>query len=284
MAGRATPQLGDDYALLARARDGDRKALDALLRRHERRVFRFGLRMCNDEEAAKEVLQRTLLTAFERLGEFRGDARMSTWLYSIARSSCSRLHRRTRSAPLHDVPLDAPGGSGEELVGEGPAPGESAEKAEMSELMAAAIAALPKDHREAVILRDVEGLDAEEAAAITKVTVRAHKSRLHRGRQLLKAHLVTLLREDAGHERGAALACPRLAERLAELGAADVDKAACEEIEAHLAGCERCADALGNLRATASLCKRLPGGGVPPAVKRAVRAALLAAIAGGDGE
>ncbi len=279
----AMPRIGDDYQLLVRAREGDRKALDALLRRHERRVFRFGLRMCNDEEAAKEVLQRTLLTAFERLGDFRGDARMSTWLYSIARSFCSRHHRRTRSAPLHDVPLDAPEGRGEELVAPEPAPAENAERAEMSELMAAAIAALPADYREAVILRDVEGLTAEEAAAITKVGVRAHKSRLHRGRQLLKAHLVTLLRETDGDERGSARACPRLAERLAELGREEVDRPACEEIEAHLAECPSCANSLGHLRATASLCRRLPGGGVPTPVKRAVRAALLEAIGEGEG-
>jgi anti-sigma factor RsiW len=60
------------------------------------------------------------------------------------------------------------------------------------------------------------------------------------------------------------------------------DRAACEAIEAHLADCPACADALGHLRATASLCRRLPGGGVPAPVKRAVRAALLEAI--GDEE
>jgi RNA polymerase sigma-70 factor (ECF subfamily) len=274
----ALPKIGDDYQLLVKARDGDRQALDALLRRHEQRVFRFGLRMCNDEEAAKEVLQRTLLTAFERLGEFRGDARMSTWLYSIARSFCSRLHRPTRSAPIHDVPLDAPEGARPDLVDEEPVPAESAEREELSRLVAAAIAVLPEDYKEAVVLRDVEGLSAEEAAEITGIGVRAHKSRLHRGRQLLKAHLATLLQEDAGDERGAARACPRLAERLEQLGKEEVDRTACEEIEAHLADCPACAETLGALRATASLCRRLPGGDVPPAVQRAVRVALLRAI------
>jgi len=101
-------ETAEDLELWNRARAGDRAALDRLLRLHEKRVYRFGLRMCGDEEAAREVLQSTLLAAFRRLDSFRGDARLSTWLFAIARSFCSRQHRRTRSAPVHEVPLDAP--------------------------------------------------------------------------------------------------------------------------------------------------------------------------------
>ena len=267
---------GADTELLERAQAGDRRALDELLRRHEKQVYRFGLRMCGDEEAAKEVLQRTLLTAFEQLGSFRGEARVSTWLYTIARTFCGRYHRRTRTAPLHDVELDAPGGEAG-LVEEAPDPHERAERSEVAELMAAAIGALPPEHREAVVLRDVEGLSAEEAAKVVGIGVPALKSRLHRGRQLLKAHLATLLREE-GPARGGAAACPELAAQLAAIADVEPDQATCAAIEAHLGRCPSCAKALGELKDSAALCRRLPGDRVPPAIQRAVRAALHSAL------
>ena len=84
-----------DAELITRSQAGDRAALEELLRRHEKQVYRFGLRMCGDEEAAKEVLQGTLLSAFQQIGAFRSEARVSTWLFSIARSFCARQHRRS---------------------------------------------------------------------------------------------------------------------------------------------------------------------------------------------
>ena len=92
--------------LLDAVRAGQRDALEELLERHEPQIYRFGLRMCGTEDAAREVLQQTLLTAFRGLRSFRGDAALSTWLYQIARSFCIKSRRRrvdepeeTRSGP-----------------------------------------------------------------------------------------------------------------------------------------------------------------------------------------
>lgn len=261
------------------ARDGDRAALDQLLRQHERNVYRFGLRMCGDEESAKDVLQNTLLMAFEQFGSYRGEARVSTWLYSIARSFCARHHRRTRSAPLHDVPLDAPDGA-ERLTSESDSPAEASEKAEMAELVGAAIAALPESYREVVLLRDVEGLSAAEASTVLDLEVSALKSRLHRGRQLLKRSLATLLRDTHGVV-GAARACPALVDDLSRLDGRDIDQAACASIERHIIACASCAESLGDLHDAAALCKRLPSGDVPGPVKKAVLVALTDVLARG---
>jgi RNA polymerase sigma-70 factor (ECF subfamily) len=257
------------------ARGGDRAALDLLLRRHERSVYRFGLRMCGDEEAAREVLQRTLLAAFEQLASFRGEARLSTWLYSLARSQCSRLHRRTRSAPLHDLALDAPGAA-PELASEAPGPDEQTQQAEMSRLVAAAISLLPEAQREAVVLKDVEDLSLEEAAGILRLAIPAFKSRLHRAREQLKTNLAVLLREQAQSPRRPL--CERLQAALRQAHGEAIDQAACRTIEVHLAICESCARRLGSLRNAAALCRRLPGGQVPEPVQRAVRAALADAL------
>ncbi|WP_373044385.1 sigma-70 family RNA polymerase sigma factor [Vulgatibacter sp.] len=272
--------MESDRDLLVKAKGGDRRALDTLLRKHEPKVFRFGLRMCGDEEAAREVLQRTLLTAFEQLGTFREDAQLSTWLYSIARSFCSRHHRRTRSAPLHDVALDAPGGDQALPPAEDLDPESKVAQAEIAELLGAAIAALPDAYREVVVLRDVEGLSAEEASAVIGIGVPALKSRLHRGRQMLKAHLAALLREE-GRSVGGVQACGGLAKELEGLADQELDQNACAAIEEHVRGCRPCAATLGKLQETAALCSRLPKGEVPEPVQRAVRSALLDALGGG---
>lgn len=266
--------MEDEQQLFQRAHDGDREALEELLRQHEQRIYRYGLRMCGDEDAAREVLQRTLLTAFEQIGTFRGEARLSTWLFAIARSVCGRLHRRTRSAPLHDMALDAD--EAPVLVSHDLEPEESAQRAELAELVGAAIAGLPPSYREAVVLRDVEGLAAEEVALTLGLQIPALKSRLHRGRQMLKVSLAALLRDGAGP--GGAQPCPQLLARLNALEGRPVDRSACAEIEQHLDACETCRVALGDLREAASLCRRLPGDDVPDAVKRAVRTALREAV------
>src|SRR5258708_39453515 len=92
-----------DAELLEAVRQGDRSAIDEILERHERQIYRFGLRMCGNEDDAREVLQETLLAAFRGLPSFRGDAALSTWLYQIARSFCGAAARRWRGRP--DPPL-----------------------------------------------------------------------------------------------------------------------------------------------------------------------------------
>jgi RNA polymerase sigma-70 factor (ECF subfamily) len=132
------------------------------------------------------------------------------------------------------------------------------------------MSALPAAYREAVILRDVEGLSAEEAAAVAGVEVAALKSRLHRGRVELRNHLGALL----GDEACGPAPCPELAQELSAYVTADIDQAACAQVEAHLARCPRCAGACEALQRTVSLCRRIPGDEVPPPVRSAVRRAL----------
>jgi RNA polymerase sigma-70 factor (ECF subfamily) len=123
-------------------------------------------------------------------------------------------------------------------------------------------------------LRDVEGLSAEEAAEVAGVEVRALKSRLHRGRVELRAHLVALL----GDEAAGPPPCPELAHELSGYLDAEIDQAACAQVEAHLERCARCAGACESLQRTVSLCRRIPGGEVPAPVRAAVRRALRGAI------
>src|SRR5512140_1864895 len=102
-----TPETPDTQ-LLAAAQGGDPKALDELIQRHQRRVYRFGLKMCRDPEDAKDVLQDTLLAAARGIRDFRGASSVSTWLYTIARSFCIKRRRRSKFAPEQEESLDSP--------------------------------------------------------------------------------------------------------------------------------------------------------------------------------
>lgn len=266
MAGRT------DVELMEAAKAGDDKALDELLARHEHQVYRFGLRMCGSEEDAKEVLQETLLAAFRGLHSFRGDAQLSTWLYMVARTYCSRLQRRRAGAPEDFQPLDSPAAN---LVAtDQRTPDELSHARQMGELIQAALTAMPENLRETLILRDVEGLSAEEAAQVVGIEVGALKSRLHRARLVLREHLTTLL---GSAPEGAGPGCPELAQELSEYAAQEIDQATCVRIEDHLSRCPRCAQACEALKRTVSLCRRIPGDEVPAPVRAAVRQALLGA-------
>ncbi len=264
-----------DGQLMEAARSGEDKALDELLARHEKQVYRFGLRMCGSEEDAKEVLQETLLAAFRGIHAFRGDAELSTWLYQVARSQCLRMRRRRVGAPEEFQSLDSPAAT--DVAAAEATPDMVSHARQLGEVLEAAILALPEAQREVLILRDVEGLTAEEAAQVVGIEVRALKSRLHRARLQLREHLSTLMGEGA---YGEARACPELAQELSEFAAQEVDQATCVRLEDHLSRCPRCAEACESLKRTVSLCRRIPGDEVPGPVRAAVRQALSRALHG----
>ncbi len=247
-----------DAALIAAAQSGDRHALDELLARYEQRIYRFGLRMCGDEEAAREVLQETLIAAFRHLGGFRAEASLSTWLYQIARSFCIKERRGVR--PM--VPL------GTELPDPAIAPDEKAHARQIGEALAAAIRELPPEQREVLVLRDVEGLSAQEAADVVGVEVGALKSRLHRARMALRTRIASVVAAEPEP-------CPELSQELSAYAASEIDQAACVKIEEHLATCSRCTGACDALKRTVSMCKSIPGEAVPESVRFAVRRAIV---------
>lgn len=88
--------------VLQLARQGDRKALTQLFSEHMPTVHRFAMRMCRDEERARDVAQESMLTALKSFEDFRGDASFSTWLFTIARSHCGKVRKRADREPLHE--------------------------------------------------------------------------------------------------------------------------------------------------------------------------------------
>jgi RNA polymerase sigma-70 factor, ECF subfamily len=180
--------LTDEAGLLGRLRAGDPRAFEQLVTRYQHRVFGVALRMLGSRAEAEEIAQETFLRAHRALGEFRGEARLSTWLYAIASRLC--LNRLASGARRHE--------QGDEVaVLRQPAEGaDAAAVLELQELQAAlheAIAALPDDRRIVVVLRDVEGLAYEEIAEVLGLPLNTVRTRLHRARLDLKAKLARWL-------------------------------------------------------------------------------------------
>jgi RNA polymerase sigma-70 factor (ECF subfamily) len=172
----------DEAELIGAARGGDRYAFDELVRRTFVDTFTLARRITGNEEDARDVVQEAYLRAWRSIGQFRGDAAFSTWLYRItanAAASHVRKRRRQRAEPLDDSP---------EPVERRPEaqPAGSAESGEVLARIAAALDELPAKLRAVVVLKDVYDLPHEAIAEELGITVAAAKVRLHRARRKLR--------------------------------------------------------------------------------------------------
>ncbi|MBK9030903.1 MAG: sigma-70 family RNA polymerase sigma factor [Myxococcales bacterium] len=254
--------------LVAAARAGDDAALAALIKQHQDRIYRFGLRMCRDPEDARDVLQETLLALARGVKDFRSEASLSTWLYTVARSHCIKARRRSKFAPAQVGSLD--GEASATVVDPAPGPAQALSDRRLAAALEDAIAALEPSHREVLVLRDVEGLAAAEVAEVLAISVDAVKSRLHRARAAVRAALAPLAPVSAP---APATSCPDVVALWSRQLEGDISAEACAAMEAHLQGCPRCAGTCAALRETLALCQTTPAP-VPAAVQARVRVAL----------
>lgn len=271
-------QPSTESELLAAARRGDRSALTELLARHQQRVFGFGVRMCGNPDDARDVAQDTLLTMARTVRDFRGDASLSTWLYTVARSFCIKKRRRSKGAPAYHEPLDR---ATRERTGEPSAtPEQMLLDRETRENVAAALDQLEPAAREIVVLRDLEGLTAAEVAAVTGLSVAAVKSRLHRARAVLRERLLAVVGGEPAEPRPAS--CPDVLTMLSRKLEDEISPRVCAEMEQHVAGCPHCAGLCDSLKRTLAVCKALPTPEVPAHVQESLRQAVAEALAGSE--
>ena len=188
-----SPARASEHELIRRAKEGDEDAFEELVMLHAERVHaalrRFGL----DENQADEVTQEVFLRAWRGLAGFEERAQLSTWLYRIAFNEAQR--RRSRREPGRVEPA----GNDDDPIAALPDSAERGPEAqtlsrEFERTLEQALERLPVDARDAVVLRDIEGLSTREAAAVTGIRQAAFKSRLHRGRMQLRALLEPYLR------------------------------------------------------------------------------------------
>jgi RNA polymerase sigma-70 factor (ECF subfamily) len=188
-----TADPAPERALIARARAGDESAFAQLVTEHSARVYGALRRLGLNPQEADEVAQEVFLRAWRGLARFEERSRFSTWLYRIAFNEAQRRLARRRPPTASSQPGD------EDAIAELPAAIGTGPQArtldrEFEQMLELALAELPADLRAAVVLRDLEGLTTEEAAAVAGVRQPAFKSRLHRGRMQLRALLEPYLR------------------------------------------------------------------------------------------
>ena len=270
-----------DQALLEAARGGDRRALERLLERHQAEIFRFGRKMCREDEDAKDVLQETLLAAAKALPEFRGASAISTWLYTIARSFCIKKRRTSKFAPEHIDSLEAASEQATQVADHRRSPEEDAAGRQLQAALDAAIDRLEPMYREVLLLRDVEGLSANEVAEVMELSVEAVKSRLHRARVAVREAVAPLLAPPAEAAVPApGPTCQDVVLMFSRHLEGEIDATTCAELEGHLSRCASCRGRCDSLKTTLSLCKRAGAAPVPPEVARSVRAALRSFLDG----
>ncbi len=197
----------DEAALVERCRQGDPAAFSAFVRRYQDRVFHVCLRLCGRPAEAEDFAQEAFVRAWRALDRFDGRARLYTWVFRIAVNlvlSARRRQRTTRthsleawaSRPEEDCEPPTPGPAAPE-----PRPDEQAMSRETQRAVQAALNRLEPEQRAIIVLRDLEGLDYAEIAAILETATGTVKSRLHRARLALREELRPLLDGEAATSR-----------------------------------------------------------------------------------
>ena len=177
----------DERGLLASARRGDMRAFEGLYRALAPSVYGFCLRLARDSAEAQDCVQETFVRAWQRLGDFRGESRIGTWLHRIALNEV--LGRRRHRAVEH-----------RHLAAVDTSTRRSLDDSATMQDLEEAIARLPERAREVFVLRAIYGYTHEEIASMLGVTEGTSKSQLHRARKLLIASLPGGYADDANDD------------------------------------------------------------------------------------
>lgn len=176
--------------LIQAARKGDDSAFEELVRAYEKRVYHLALRMCGNADDAYEIAQEAFLGAWKGMRFFRGDSSFSTWIYRLtSNAAIDFLRRQRRQGGGDNVSLDDED-TFLEVADTSPSPHQQAEGMELRQALAKGLLSLSAEHRQVLLLRELQGLTYEEIAASLDLDLGTVKSRIARGREKLRKYLV----------------------------------------------------------------------------------------------
>jgi RNA polymerase sigma-70 factor (ECF subfamily) len=190
-----------DVELIRAINDGRQDLFYELVKRYEKSLYNFGLRMCDNPSDAEDMVQDTFLNVFKYLDGFRFETKFKNWLYRVATSACLKKKRRSKFAPDRELSLDAFLPADESTVSMdlprwASQPLDQLLDDELGDVIRKALLELPEKYRLVIVLRDVEGFTTQEAAEILDLTPTNIKVRLHRARLFLREALKTYYETD----------------------------------------------------------------------------------------
>src|SRR6266446_1632988 len=195
----------NEAGLIARILAGEKELFHELIRPFERRVYLTLISILKNETDAEDAAQETVISAYRHLAAFRGDAKFSTWLMSIAINEGRKRLRKAKGAAEESIEEQEEGHEGDytpaPLTDWREIPLEALERKELREALRVAVTELPGIYRQVFALRDLEELNIEETAQALGITAGAVKVRLHRARLMLQKRLVPYLKTTAPARR-----------------------------------------------------------------------------------
>jgi RNA polymerase sigma-70 factor, ECF subfamily len=193
-----------DLLLVERTLAGDTPAFELLVIKYQRRIQRLIARMVRDVDLVEDIAQETFIRAYRALHQFRGEAQFYTWLYRIAVNTAKKFLLELKRDPLvtesalkNDDDEDETSGPRNELINE-ETPESVFAAREIAGVVNAALQALPEDLRQAVTLREIEGLAYEEIAQVMNCPIGTVRSRIFRAREAISAKVKPLLENQSG--------------------------------------------------------------------------------------
>lgn len=193
-----------DALLVERVKRGDQRAFELLVVKYQRRIERLIGRMVRDVDLVPDIAQETFIRAYRALPQFRGDSAFYTWLYRIAVNTAKKALVEMRRDPLVTESALAPADGGEETsrlgseLTDGATPEAVLASKEIAAAVNAAVDELSEDLRQAIVLREIEGLSYEEIAQAMNCPIGTVRSRIFRAREAIAARLRPLLETRAG--------------------------------------------------------------------------------------
>src|SRR6266478_9926827 len=195
----------NEAGLIARILAGEKELFHDLIRPYERMVYLTLFAIVKNETEAEDGAQETVISAYRHLASFRGDAKFSTWLTTIAINQGRRRLRKAKGAAEESIEEEADSHAGDftpaPLTDWREIPLEALERKELREALRVAVAELPDIYRQVFTLRDLEELSIEETAQALGINPGAVKVRLHRARMMLQKRLVPFLKTTAPARR-----------------------------------------------------------------------------------
>lgn len=177
-----------ELLLVERLRARDEAAVGDLAAAYGSKIYQLAFRYTRNREDAEEIVQDVLLKVFHKIAAFRGDAALSSWIYRITFNTA--MSRLRSLKPVRDKVDDAPAADKpKDLADWSTLADDAVMRAELRRKLVRAVQDLPAIYRAPVVLRDIHGLSTEEASAVLRVKDQTLKSRLHRGRMILRDQL-----------------------------------------------------------------------------------------------